>query len=365
MLRIVLISFFILLIYSCTQEHEVSIINSNIPGFQATTATDNGSGYTVFYPPEQFVREEGKPYAITVQIGDASMSSYEDCFMLYVKNGGETGDFTSSAIVKVDGVIVLNTSDFKNSYELFSIELCNLTEESVLEVENRGTPGSLLEIWIEGILSVPTQGLLAYYPFNGNANDESGNGLDGFNHGSALTLDRFGQADAAYLFDGIDDYVDLRSPELLNITDEITIAAWINPLLSGTWGHPIVSKRSGPYSRSFDLVVYLNKEGQWGYANSGHQNLDVFNMPITAGSWHFIAATYRWYGTHGVLKYYLDNIKLAETTKNHQMLANPTMPVTIGTFGSQKLYFFNGVIDDVRIYDRELTEEEISVLYNE
>ena len=54
---------------------------------------------------------------------------------------------------------------------------------------------------------VPTNGLVGYWPFNGNANDESGNGNNGTVNGATLTTDRFGNANSAYSFDGVDDYI--------------------------------------------------------------------------------------------------------------------------------------------------------------
>ncbi len=57
-----------------------------------------------------------------------------------------------------------------------------------------------------------SDGLVAYYPFNGNANDESGNGNNGIVHGATLTADRSGNANSAYSFNGIDNYIDTNIP---------------------------------------------------------------------------------------------------------------------------------------------------------
>jgi len=73
------------------------------------------------------------------------------------------------------------------------------------------------------------RGLVAYYPFNGNANDESGNGHDGTVNGPVLTTDRLGNADSAYRFDGSDDYIQIADSPLLDISQEFTIQAWIRP----------------------------------------------------------------------------------------------------------------------------------------
>ena len=74
---------------------------------------------------------------------------------------------------------------------------------------------------------VPTNGLVGYWPFNGNANDESGNGNNGTVNGATLTTDRFGNSNSAYSFDGINDYI---GTNLSGITGQNsrTISFWFN-----------------------------------------------------------------------------------------------------------------------------------------
>jgi len=62
---------------------------------------------------------------------------------------------------------------------------------------------------------IPTSGLVAYWPFNGNANDESGNKNDGIVYGASLTSDRFGNMNSAYNFDGINDYIFIKDSSIL------------------------------------------------------------------------------------------------------------------------------------------------------
>lgn len=71
-----------------------------------------------------------------------------------------------------------------------------------------------------------SDGLVAYFPFNGNANDTSGNGHDGTVFGATLTEDRFGNPDSAYNFDG-DDYIDIPfSPQIE--PDIFSLSLWFN-----------------------------------------------------------------------------------------------------------------------------------------
>ena len=65
---------------------------------------------------------------------------------------------------------------------------------------------------------VPTNGLVGYWPFNGNANDESGNGNHGTVNGATLTTDRNGNANAAYSFDGISNFIEVINSPSINIT---------------------------------------------------------------------------------------------------------------------------------------------------
>ena len=72
---------------------------------------------------------------------------------------------------------------------------------------------------------VPTDGLVGYWGFNGNANDESGNGNDGTVNGATLTEDRFGSENSAFFFDGVNDNILLPN---LGFSDAFTISAFIN-----------------------------------------------------------------------------------------------------------------------------------------
>ena len=72
---------------------------------------------------------------------------------------------------------------------------------------------------------VPSNGLVGWWPFNGNANDESGNGNNGTVNGATLTTDRFGISNKAYNFDGIDDFIDLQN---LTSNQDFSYSLWFN-----------------------------------------------------------------------------------------------------------------------------------------
>jgi|TARA_B100001093_G_scaffold508009_1_gene569431 hypothetical protein len=80
---------------------------------------------------------------------------------------------------------------------------------------------------------IPTNGLVGYWPFSGNANDSSGNNLNGTVNGAVLTVDRFGNSSSAFNFDGIDDYILVNDDDLLSFpNNEFTFSFWVNPTLT-------------------------------------------------------------------------------------------------------------------------------------
>jgi len=135
-------------LFSC-QKEEVELPMEEPGNTNLLKSAELTSGYSVFFQAEPFVRGDGKPVIINVELD--SPDGWESCFKMHVTSGDENGNFVSSAIVKVDGAEKLNTSDFSNSAKEYVIQLCDLTKESSLAVEIRGAPGSTLDIWIEGI----------------------------------------------------------------------------------------------------------------------------------------------------------------------------------------------------------------------
>ena len=94
-------------------------------------------------------------------------------------------------------------------------------------------------------------GLVAWYPFNGNTLDESGNGHNGINHGATLTMDRDSNSNSAYYFDGwmyhptwdsVNDYIDINNDTQLQLSNtDYTISTWI--------------KRKWPLSLDEDIII--------------------------------------------------------------------------------------------------------------
>jgi hypothetical protein len=133
--------------------------------------------------------------------------------------------------------------------------------------------------------------------FNSNANDESGNGNDGTVNGATLTTDRFGNANSAYDFDGVNDFIVVNdAPELRVTNTDFTMSAWINIISYGTQ-YAIFSKRSS--ASGANGYVYLvasstaNPPGMIMYTASGSTDPESYtNNSVTLNQWVHATITF-------------------------------------------------------------------------
>jgi len=205
---------------------------------------------------------------------------------------------------------------------------------------------------------LPIDGLVAWYPFNGNANDESGNGLNGTVNGATLTTDRFGNNDRAYSFDGTNDEIDVSDSPLFE-QNARTVALWVNAIAynpSWTIRSDILGKDGNPRQ----WVMQLEQTGKIRNAEFANQEYTFnSNSSISLGEWYFIACT--WDGSTS--KTYINGLYAGSiSTSGNQVQGNE--PLRIGRAHPQFLQYFKGKIDDICIYNRALTQEEISLMYN-
>lgn len=204
------------------------------------------------------------------------------------------------------------------------------------------------------------EGLVALYAFEGNADDQSTNKYDGSVSGAVLTQDRFGNANNAYQFDGENDFISYGNIEELSFGgfEPYTFSAWVKAEPSDT-RITILSKWNGGVLAGWYLAVTANSTifsyrnvAPWVTEPSSTIPLNEFVHLLT------------FYDGENLAIYI--NGKLSVLTPFRSQPHDKSTPFLIGALHSksQVAGFFNGVIDDVRIYDRVLTEEEISWLAN-
>ncbi len=197
-----------------------------------------------------------------------------------------------------------------------------------------------------------TNGLVAYYPFNGNANDASGNSNNGFAVGAVLCADRFGNPNSAYNFNGVSQYVVFSSAPLAQ-TDNVSLSAWINPASINQNGMAVCLgvDNGSSYSDGFSFGSSGNHFS--GYLG-GATFVDSGYIFPTANVWYHIVMLRR----NGVTGFYLNGLPAPNSFSNTPL---PPSGFTIGS--ATGVRFFNGAIDDVRIYNRALSDSEVLQLY--
>ena len=229
--------------------------------------------------------------------------------------------------------------------------------------------------------------LEAYYPFNGNANDESGNSYHGqlgdnvtTSKFPTKTTDRFGNADKAFYFDG-GDYIALNKYVTHNSIPEITVCAWV--LSANTSNNKFIIS----FDRSENFRLALNDDVNsfvgWDTTDSNRITNDLgSSASYEDGNWHHICGWYKSSTTSDDKKIFVDGVKVAPLSSSNahsgRNLGTDRRIEQYGfigwgseasrfngnTYGSHHMsHFMIGKIDDVRIYNRALSDSEISALY--
>ncbi|MCK4415113.1 MAG: hypothetical protein KAY32_16395 [Candidatus Eisenbacteria sp.] len=205
-----------------------------------------------------------------------------------------------------------------------------------------------------------TEGLVAYYPFNGCADDETGNGHGGEVHGAVLAADCEGRANSAYEFDGVGDYIRVSDSAGLRL-DELTLAAvlYLHEVTDPSGEDAIFWKQYSANDASYDLEILAGDRRVEFALNRGSSNPEGGTL-ISAGSlslntWYHIAATYD--GSH--MKLYINGSPQGTLPYSGTAIAYDNGILALGADAPQSVHYIDGVMDDLRIYSRALSQSEV------
>lgn len=210
-------------------------------------------------------------------------------------------------------------------------------------------------------------GLVAYYPFNGNANDSTGHGNNPVFNNATLTSDMNGNANRAYHFDGASSYMQIPNSTWLNFGNKMSIAVNVRPLgfYTGTCrGNAIIQKGDndntfGNYALRFSDT--LNSCGNPSTADEHFYGLGgVHASPaVQLNTWYHVVWTY----DGAVARIYV-NGSLSNAVAVSMNSFNNSYNLFLGRINSADYpYWFNGDLDEVRFYNRALNSQEVSALY--
>jgi type IV pilus assembly protein PilA len=229
---------------------------------------------------------------------------------------------------------------------------------------------------INTIANSSEDGLVAYWKLDGNAYDYSVNHNNGIVTGTTSVSDRFGIQNQALSFNGTTDSIRVIHNATLDITNNLTISAWVNFAnldYSNNTGrlHMIMQKGYPDVTTShygwwfaydnrnnrnkFNYTCFGNANGGW---SGGLNNFNNINYDLESNKWYNLTFTI----TATEAKFYIDGEKYGNTVSiSNLQLSDVTRDLYIGSNGS--IPSFNGILDDIRIYRRILTSEEIKENY--
>lgn len=219
---------------------------------------------------------------------------------------------------------------------------------------------------------IPTNGLVAWYPFKGNAKDSSVNGNNGTVNGATLTTDRFGNNNSAYSFNGTNSQISVPSTSSIsNFPNGQTISFWMKISSFPTDGkeHYMIQKTDNfgsPSTTFYQAFIsdYTNVDNiVYRYAQSASISSQGTAIPfsnIILNKWFHISFTTNLTNTIT----YINGVKF-QTFNQYSLIGSTSNPLVIGNGIGTFSAAFNGNLDDIRIYNRALDSTEVKALYNE
>lgn len=211
---------------------------------------------------------------------------------------------------------------------------------------------------------VPTNGLVGWWPFNGNANDESGNGNNGTVNGATLTKDRFGNDKQSYSFSSSNTYISFNKAPFLN--PPFSISQWFYLLDTINMYTTIgLGEVGGNALNKLYISPNLNAKGNPSIGTAGANDITSTTNVHIGKVWVNLVVVVNSYSQNGVKFYVNGNLCGANITGG----SNNPFPLSNVGFCVGKHHsapnpnYFSGTIDDIGMWNRALTQTEVDLLY--
>ena len=214
---------------------------------------------------------------------------------------------------------------------------------------------------------IPTNGLVGWWPFNGNANDESGNGNNGVVSGATLSQDRFGNSDQSYEFNrSTIQTIDINNSNSLDSLTQTSISFWFNiasyGIIGASGNNHFINKSDQNNQHQF--IVANNFTGLYFYFGSDN-NFFQTNVLPPLNQWQNLVITYAHDGSveNSWCKFYLNSF-LVDSFQTTTALNITNYDLRFGALGTPDYNRVDGTMDDICIWNRAINQQEITDLYN-
>lgn len=290
--------------------------NPNLTGFSAGPAVDDGNWHQSTVVCDN-VNDQIRQYLDGVLISTTPFTS---------------NPFNNNANIKI-GYWEAYNNFFNGSIDEINIYNTALT---TTQVANEYSTSSI--------------GLVAYYPFTGDANDEVGSN-NGTINGATLTTDRFGNANSAYSFDGVDDII--TAPIATSNTSNFSLTGWVKLNANNTTQMLLCNGNSSLNGWG----LYLTSNGILNVIHGGLV-LSPTSTTLNINQWYFLSLV----NDAGVTKVYVNGVSVLSTT-----LATPLPPTSLFYMSSNTINteYLNGSMDEVKIYNIPLSAAQVANEYTQ
>jgi hypothetical protein len=293
--------------------------------------------------------------------------------ILYVNNkidASNIADYstsTSTGTFKI-GTYYDSSYNYEGSLDEILIYNKSLTASEITELYKAGLSqhadtNVTLETRMADSYNISDSGLVGLWGLNGDANDETGRN-NGTEYNNVNYTDEFGiVGQGAYVY--VDDYIEIADDDLLDITDALTFTAWIKPV-SYANGRPIIEKfyDGSANSRAYYWTIGTGGELTLGLALTDGSNIQSIptssGMAGVANEWVFVSVT--WDKSDGKAYYYKNGEFISSGGTATQSVNANLEPLKIGVNYAYNA-FYSGNLDEIRIYNRSLSQTEIQNLY--
>jgi hypothetical protein len=210
---------------------------------------------------------------------------------------------------------------------------------------------------------LPSSGLVGWYPFDSNANDKSGKGNHGTGYNVTLAQDRLGNNGKAYSFNGFSSYIEVPDHPSLRVK-KITLAVWVKPYTISGGVNNVIEKgnKTNAYNETIGMTTHEFAIKQNSGCTPGtNWQINGYNKALQLNDWQLLLSTF----DGDTIKSYINDTLVAKRAAPGLM--DTCMGGTLRFSYNFDVYpeFFDGVLDDVSMYDRALNECEIRRVYRQ
>lgn len=314
------------------------------------------------------------------QLTTASIAIYYDSTLVYTGKLSNTLKDSSGIVSPSDSLGLTTQITLPAKYSSYKIVITkpNYTTyqqtftKAQLEQYYLSTNKGPLIVILTNSNNTLLNGLVAYYPFNGDVLDHSGNNNNGIAYGNLMaTADHHGNPNSAYYFNGINSYIQVPNSPSLNPTNQLTISLWIE---IDTFMNRYTSfiDKGGPTTSGFtnrEYFEYFNNQNVIWIESSGDNSPHNYVGSYFPGlnTWFQFTAVIDRLVSHQ-MQVYINGVLKGTIPDSYSQFTTNSYPLLIGSWSEtnpEYSPFFKGRMDEIRIYNRVLSQAEITSLYNQ